>query len=49
MTHQKTYLIKDFGNVTEETEVTFEYQVKQIRELVLMQDLDLTKVEKFPF
>ena len=33
---------KELGNVTEETEVTFEYRLKSIKDLVKMDDIDLT-------
>lgn len=49
LSSDKTILARDLGNVTEETEVTFEYRLKSIKELVIMSDLDLTKLESFPF
>ncbi len=45
----KTILSKDLGNVTENTEITFEYRLKPVKELVKMKDLDLTKLQHFPF
>ena len=42
-------MTKDLGNVTEDTDVTFEYKLKSIKELIKMDDLDLTKVSSFPF
>jgi hypothetical protein len=45
----KTILTKDLGNVTEDTDVTFEYKLKSIKELVKMIDIDLTKISSFPF
>jgi hypothetical protein len=45
----KTILTKELGNVTEETEVTFEYTLKALKELLEMKDIDLTKITSFPF
>lgn len=42
-------LVKDLGNVTEETEVTIEYTLKKISQLLEMEDLDLTQIKSFPF
>lgn len=42
-------MVRDIGNVTEETEITFEYTLKKIRELAKMEDVDLTKIQAFPF
>ena len=49
LNEDKTILVKDLGNVTEETEITFEYRLKPLKELVKMEDLDLSKITKFPF
>jgi hypothetical protein len=40
---------KSLGSVTESTEITFEYRLKDVKELVKMQDLDLAKLTVFPF
>jgi hypothetical protein len=45
----KTILTKDLGNVNEETEITFEYKLKSVKELIKMSDIDLTKITHFPF
>lgn len=45
----KSLLVRDVGNVTMDTEITFEYTLKKISELAAMEDIDLTKIEKFPF
>lgn len=45
----RTILVKQLGNVNEETTVTFEYRLKNIKELLKMADLDLTKIKAFPF
>jgi len=42
-------LSKDIGNVTRETEVTFEYKMKRVKELLLIDNLDLEKLTKLPF
>lgn len=42
-------MARELGNVTEETEITFEYRLKTIKELVKMEDIDLTKIKSFPF
>jgi hypothetical protein len=42
-------MVRDIGNVTEETEVTFEYTLKKIKELAAMDDIDLEKIKDFPF
>jgi len=44
LSEDKSRMVKDLGNVTEETEITFEYRLKAIRELVKMSDIDLTKI-----
>lgn len=41
--------MRDLGNVTQDTEITFEYGLKKISELVKMEDLDLTEIKSFPF
>lgn len=42
-------MVRDQGNVTEETEITFEYRLKNLKELVKMDDLDLSQIKSFPF
>lgn len=49
LSEDKSLLVKDFGNVTDETEFTFEYRLKSIKDLVKMDDVDLTKISSFPF
>lgn len=49
LSEDKALLVRDIGNVTMETEITFEYTLKKISELAKMDDIDLTKIEKFPF
>lgn len=45
----KTILTKDFGNVTARTDITFEYQLKSVKELLKMTDIDITKIQAFHF
>ncbi|CDW82116.1 type a von willebrand factor domain-containing protein [Stylonychia lemnae] len=45
----KTILSRDLGNVNEDTEITFEYKLKNIKKLVEMEDIDLEKLKHFPF
>ena len=49
LSEDKTLLVRDFGNVTEDSIFTFEYTMKTIAELVEMEDLDLTQIKVFPF
>ena len=42
-------MVRDMGSVTEETEITFEYRLKALKELVKMDDIDLTQIHSFPF
>ena len=45
----KSLLVRDIGNVTAQTEITFEYTLKKISELVKMEDIDMTQIKQFPF
>ena len=49
LSEDKTLMVRDLGNVTDETEITFEYRLKGLKELVKMEDLDLTAIHSFPF
>jgi hypothetical protein len=49
LSEDKSLMVRQLGNVTEETEITFEYRLKSIKELVKMEDIDLTKITHFPF
>jgi hypothetical protein len=49
VSENKTILSRELGNVNEETEVTFEYQLKHYKELLKMEDIDLTQISHFPF
>ena len=45
----KTLLVRELGNVTEETEITFEYRLKPPEQLAAMEDLDFAKLATIPF
>jgi hypothetical protein len=49
LSEDMSLLVKDLGSVTEETEITIEYTLKKISQLVEMEDLDLTTIKSFPF
>jgi hypothetical protein len=49
LSEDKTLMARDLGNVTEETEITFEYRLKNLKDLVRMEDIDLSKIKSFPF
>jgi len=49
MSADRTLLIKEMGNVTDENVFTFEYTIKTILELVEMEDIDMTIIKEFPF
>lgn len=49
LSEDKSLLTKDIGNVTADTEITFEYTLKKISELVKMDDIDLTSLKNFSF
>lgn len=49
LSDDKTILARNLGNVNEETEVTFEYRMKSVKELINMVDLDMTKLLSLPF
>ncbi len=40
---------RDFGNVYEDTDVTFEYQLKPIKELLKLADVDISELKALPF
>lgn len=41
--------MKELGNVTEDTAITFEYALKTIDEIIEMEDIDLEQIKEFPF
>lgn len=49
LSEDKSLLVKELGNVTQETEITFEYRLKPMKELLLMEDIDISKIVSFPF
>jgi len=49
LSEDMSLLVRDIGNVTAQTEITFEYTLKKVAELLKMEDLDLTQMKHFPF
>ena len=49
LNEDRTILLKEFGNVFEDTSVTFEYQMKMVKELLKLKDLDLMTLKSLPF
>lgn len=49
LSEDMSLMTREIGNVTADTEITFEYTMKKISELVKMEDFDLTKVTHLPF
>jgi len=46
---ERTLLVKQFGNVTENSEMTFEYRLKNPEEIAKMKDVDIMKLDNIPF
>lgn len=42
-------MVKDLGNVNENTEITFEYRMKKVGQLLKMKDIDINSVNVLPF
>ena len=42
-------MTRQMGNVMEETEVTFEYKLKSVKDLLKLDDIDMSKITAFPF
>ncbi len=49
LSEDKSLLVKELGNVTEETEVTYEYRLKPMKELLKMEDIDISQLLSLPF
>ena len=49
MQDNKTLLIRDLGNVTEETEITFEYRLRSAAALAKIKDFDFQNAKTIPF
>lgn len=49
LSHNNTQLTKDMGSVTEDNVFTFEYTIKSIEELLLLEDVDMTQIKELPF
>lgn len=49
LSYENTLLVKDMGNVTEDSLFTFEYTIKSIQELLQIDDIDISEIQRFPF
>lgn len=49
LSQDRSVLIKDFGNVNVDTVLTFEYQLKPVRDLLKLLDIDITQLKAIPF
>jgi len=49
LSQDKSLMARELGNVNEDTEITFEYRLKPVKELIKMTDIDLTQISAFPF
>ena len=49
LNEDKTILMKDFGNVNEDTDITFEYKIKSLKKLIELKDFDLLSIKSLPF
>ena len=49
LSEDKTILTRRFGNVTADTMFTFEYGMKPISQLLLIEDIDMATITHFPF
>ena len=49
LNEDKTILTKNFGNVNEDTDITFEYRMKKISDLLKLKDIDFSKLQELPF
>lgn len=49
LNNNKTELIRELGNVTQDTEITVEYRLKRIKELLKIVDLDIENLVALPF
>lgn len=49
ITADRTTLVKELGNVTENSTITFEYSLKRPEEMAMIKDLDWGSIKSFPF
>jgi len=49
LSDDKSLLVREIGNVTVDTEMTFEYTMKHINVLAQMDDINLEQITTFPF
>jgi hypothetical protein len=45
----RSVMVKDLGNVTRDNDITFEYRMKRVKELLEIEELDLEKLKSLPF
>ena len=45
----KSLMTKVLGNVTRDTEVTFEYRLKKVKELLAIKEINFEDITEFPF
>jgi predicted DNA binding CopG/RHH family protein len=49
LSENNTLLQRDLGNVNEDSEITFEYRMKDAKVLAEMQDIDILALKEIPF
>lgn len=49
LSENNTLLTRELGNVNEESEITFEYRMKDAKVLAEMVDIDLLNLKEIPF
>mmetsp|Transcript_46015 Transcript_46015/g.33776 ORF Transcript_46015/g.33776 Transcript_46015/m.33776 type:complete len:100 (-) Transcript_46015:492-791(-) len=49
LTEGNSAFVKDIGNVTLNSEITFEFKIKKLKELLLMEEIDLQSLKNLPF
>ncbi len=49
VSENNTLLTREMGNVNEESEITFEYRMKEAKVLALMPEIDLLAIKEIPF
>jgi len=49
LNEDRTLMVRELGNVTQENDFTFEYALRPLLELVEMDEFDLTKITHVPF
>jgi len=49
LSEDKSLLVRELGNVTADTEITFEYTLKKPEDLMKIKNFDITKLTELPF